>query len=121
MASTKELIEQAATQIIDEIPAFERLKLIVRVDLKGRGDEQIWRLELPGPTATKDPAADAKVEVSMLRKHFNELAEIGEVSKWHEAIDNGQVRASGLEQLLRLIANVVERHEERAKLKRRRV
>jgi hypothetical protein len=37
-------------------------------------DLPIWRVEVPEPKIDRDPAADARVGVSVARSHFNELA-----------------------------------------------
>jgi len=86
---------------------------VVGLELRGRGDVQLYRVEMPGPKVTKGPAADAKVSVSVSRSHFNELAREGHVKHWREAVENGHVKATGPEQILRLVANVVTRQEER--------
>jgi hypothetical protein len=88
--------------------------------LRGRGDVQLYRVELPGPKVTKDIAADAKVRVSIPRSHFNELATKGRVKDWEEAFAKGDAKATGIEQVLKLIANVVERQQERSRTRRAR-
>ncbi len=113
--STKDLIERAVARIQAEVPALEPLKLVVGLELRGRGDVQLYRVELPGPRVSKDPAADARVRLSIARSHFNELATDGRVADWREAFAAGHARASGPEQILRLVANVVARHDERAR------
>ncbi len=75
--STRELIEQAVRRVQSEVPALEPLKLVVGLELRGRGDVQLYRVELPGPEVRKDVAADARVRVSLPRSHFNELAAEG--------------------------------------------
>jgi hypothetical protein len=113
--STKELIEQGVRRILDEVPALEPLKLVVGLELRGRGDVQLYRVELPGPKVSKAPAGDARVRLSVTRSHFNELAQDGTVRYWREAFETGHAKASGPEQILRLVANVAARHEERAR------
>lgn len=114
-ASTKAVIERAVSRVQAEVPALQQLKLVLGLELRGRGDVQLYRVELPGPKIAKDPAADAKVRVSIPRSHFNELAEDGNVKQWREVFENGQAKATGQEQILKLIAAVVTRHEERAR------
>lgn len=114
-ATTRAVIEQAIARVQAEVPALQQLKLVIGLELRGRGDIQLYRVEVPGPTIAKDPAADAKVRISIPRSHFNELAEDGNVKHWREAFEGGQAKASGQEQILRLIAAVVTRHEERAR------
>ena len=49
----------------------------------------------------------------MRREFFNVMAREGKVPDWIEAFTYGQAKASGPEQFLRLIVNVVERQQER--------
>ena len=107
------LIEQATRRFLEEVPALEPIKLVVGVELRGRGDTQQFRLEMPGVKVTKDVAADARVRVDMRREFFNVMAREGKVPDWVEAFTYGQAKASGPEQFLRLIVNVVERQQER--------
>ncbi|HEV2075677.1 MAG TPA: hypothetical protein VGR10_05520 [Thermoleophilaceae bacterium] len=114
-AGTRELIERAVRRVQSEVPALEPLKLVIALELRGRGDVQLYRVGLPGPEVSKGPATDAKVQVSVPRSHFNELAAEGGVRDWRQAFETGHAKASGPEQILRLVANVVERHEQRAR------
>jgi len=109
----KALIELATRRFVAEVPALEPIKLVVGVELKGRGDVQHFRLEMPGVKVTKGPAADARVRVDMRREFFNVMAKEGKVADWIEAFSYGQAKATGPEQFLRLIINVVERQQER--------
>jgi hypothetical protein len=120
-ADTKALIEQAVATFRKEVPALERLKLVVELELRGRGDIQLFRVELPGPKITKDIASDAKVRLSVPRSHFNELAAEGTIRNWREAFESGHVRATGPPEILRLIGNVVEKQEERTRTRKLRV
>jgi hypothetical protein len=120
-ADTKALIEQAVATFAKEVPALERLKLVVELELRGRGDIQLFRVELPGPKITKDIASDAKVRLSIPRTDFNELATEGTIRHWREAFESGHVRATGPPEILRLIANVVEKQEERTRTRKLRV
>jgi hypothetical protein len=120
-ADTKALIEQAVGTFRKEVPALERLKLVVELELRGRGDIQLFRVELPGPKITKDIASDAKVRLSVPRSDFNELAAEGTIRHWREAFETGHVRATGPPEILKLIANVVEKQEERTRTRKLRV
>ena len=102
------------------MPALQSLKLVAGLDLRGRGDVQMYRIELPGPKVTKDIAADAKVRVSVPRSEFNELATKGQVKDWREAFQTGEAKATGIDQVMKLIVNVVERQEERSRTRRAR-
>jgi hypothetical protein len=109
----KGLIEVATRRFIGEVPALEPIKLVVGVELRGRGDVQQFRLEMPGVKVTKGPAADARLRVDMRREFFNVMAKEGKVADWIEAFTYGQAKASGPEQIVKLIVNVVERQQER--------
>ena len=80
MASTGELIEQAVAGIQREVPALAGLKMVIGLELRGRGDTQLYRVELPGPKVTKGYADDERLHVSIPRSHFNELAADGKIS-----------------------------------------
>lgn len=116
----KTLIETATRNVLDEVPALRPIKLVVGVDLRGRGDTQQYRLELPEIVVTKDIAADARVRVDIPRAFFNVMAHDGKVADWREAFMYGQAKATGVEQYLKLIINVVERQEERNRTRRAR-
>ena len=112
---TKGLIDTAVRRFLQEVPALAQLKLVTRLELRGRGDIQLYRVQMPGPVIAKDPAGDAKVTLSIPRSHFNELAAEGKVKHWRDAFESGVARASGPPEILRLIVNVVERQEERSR------
>jgi hypothetical protein len=116
----KTLIELATRRFLAEVPALEPIKLIVGVELRGRGDVQHFRLEMPERNVTKGPAADARLRVDMRREFFNVMAHEGKVPDWIEAFTYGQAKATGPDQILRLIANVVERQQERERTPRAR-
>ena len=116
----KDLIALAIRRFVEEVPALAQLKLVVGVELRGRGDVQLFRLALPEVKVTKDMADDARVRVEMRREFFNVMAKEGKVPDWIEAFTYGQAKASGPQQILRLIAKVVEEHEERQRLRRAR-
>ena len=114
-ADTKALIEEAIANFQKEVPALGKLKLVMELELRGRGDIQLFRVEVPGPKITSDIASDAKVRLSVPRTHFNELAREGSIRHWREAFESGTVRATGPTEILRLIASVVEKQEERTR------
>jgi len=103
-----------------EVPALQPLRLVVGLELHGRGDVQLYRVELPGPNVSKDIASDAKVRLEVTRSHFNELAAEGRVKHWRAAFEHGDAKATGIEQILRLIQQVVEKQEERARTRKAR-
>ena len=117
----KVLIESAVRSFLEEVPALAPMKLVVGVDLRGRGDLQQFRVELPDVTVTKDLATDARIRVEMRRDFFNAMVENGaKVADWREAFTYGQAKATGVDQYLRLIVSVVEKAEERARTRRAR-
>jgi len=117
-ADTKALIEQAVRDFQRQVPALAQLKLVCELELRGRGDVQLYRVELPGPKVTKDIASDARVRLSAPRSHFNELAADGTIRHWRDAFESGHVKATGPPEILRLIASVVGKQEERGRLRK---
>jgi hypothetical protein len=117
-SDTKTLIETAVKRFLEEVPALQPLKLVAGLELRGRGDMQIYRVELPGPKVSKDIPSDAKVTLTINRSQFNDLATKGHIKEWREAFAHGDAKATGIEQVLKLIANVVERQEERSRTRR---
>jgi hypothetical protein len=120
-AETKAQIEQAIASFQHEVPALQRLKLVFELELRGRGDIQLFRVEVPGPKITRDIASDAKVRLSLPRTEFNELAKDGSIRHWREAFQSGHVKASGPPEILRLIQSVVVKQEERTRTRKLRV
>src|ERR1700682_834689 len=116
----KALIELATRRFIEEVPALQPIKLVVGIELRGRGDVQHFRLEMPDVEVTQAPADDARVRVEMRREFFNVMPHEAKVPDWIEAFSYGQAKATGPEQFLRLIISVVERHEERQRTRRAR-
>jgi hypothetical protein len=115
----KAQIETAVQGIIEEVPALAPLKLVFAVVLRGRGDVQQFRVELPARKITKEVAVDARVTVEMPRAFFNVMvAEGARAADWREAFHHGQAKATGVQPILRLIERVVAMQEERAHLRR---
>ncbi len=117
---TRDLIETGVRRFLEEVPALAQLKLVVGLELRGRGDVQLYRVELPGPEITKDIASDAKVRLMVSRPHFNDLAAEGNTRQWRTAFEQGHVRASGSESILKLVEHVVARQEERGRTRKAR-
>jgi hypothetical protein len=112
---TKNLIAQAVRRLGEEVPALARLKLVIKLELPARGGgAPVWRVEVPGPEIDRDPAGDARVEVSVARSHFNELATEGRLKHWVDAYEHGHVRVAGDPAVTKLIGNVIERQRARA-------
>ena len=117
---TKSLIETAIARFLEEVPALQTLKLVAGLELRGRGDIQMYRVQMPGPVVTKDIASDSQVRLEIPRAAFNELATKGHVADWRAAFAHGEAKVTGIEQFIRLIAQVVERQEERSRTRRAR-
>ena len=118
MASTSDLIRTAVERFQAEVPALQKLKLVFGLELKGRGDIQLYRVELPGPKITKDLAQDERVLVEIDRPQFNELAEKGTIKSYRKAYETGHIKAVGDSNVKKLIAQVVERQEQRSRLRK---
>jgi hypothetical protein len=116
----KTLIETAINRFLEEVPALQPLKLVFAVELRGRGDVQMYRVVLPGPEITKGIAEDARVRVEMPRAFFNVMAQEAHIADWREAFMYGKAKATGVEQIIKLIVHVVEKQEERQRTRRAR-
>jgi hypothetical protein len=118
MASTAQLIEAAVRNFQEQVPALRKLKLVFGLELKGRGDVQLYRVELPGPKVSKDLAQDERVLVQIERAEFNQLAEAGTLKSYRKAVETGHIKATGDSNVKKLIAQVVERQEQRSRLRK---
>jgi hypothetical protein len=118
MPRTTELIAVAVRNFEREVPALAKLKLVLRLELRGRGDVQVFRVRVPGPEVSKGEPEDARLELSLPRSNFNQLAEKGRLAEWREAYEHGQIRVSGDREIERLIATVIQRQEARSRLKK---
>jgi hypothetical protein len=118
LASTADLIRTAVERFQAEVPALQKLKLVFGLELKGRGDIQLYRVELPGPKISKDLAQDERILVEIDRAQFNELAERGTLKAYRKAVETGHIKATGDSNVKKLIAQVVERQEQRSRLKK---
>ena len=116
-SDTRQLIVGGVERLQEEVPALRQLMLTVKLELRARGgDAPIWRVELPGPKVAKDPAGDARVDVSVARSHFNELATDGRLRHWIDAYDRGQVKVSGDAAVIKLLGNVIQRQRQRERV-----
>jgi hypothetical protein len=118
VASAAELIEKAVAGLGTEVPALSGLKIVIGLELRGRGDTQLYRVELPGPKVSKGYADDERLHVSIPRSHFNELAAEGRLKHWHEAYDHGHVKVEGDPRVQKLVGQVIAKAEARSKLKK---
>src|SRR4029453_6372293 len=120
MASTRELIETAVERFQAEVPALANLKLVFGLELKAKHDIQLYRVELPGLKVSKDLAQDERILVQIDRPQFNQLAEQGTLKGYRKAYETGHIKATGDSNVKKLIGQVVEKQEERARLKKAR-
>jgi hypothetical protein len=115
-SDTKALIADAIEQLATEVPSLRQLKLVIRLELPSRGgDAPIWRVEVPGPKVDRDPAGDARLDVTVQRPQFNELAREGTLRQWAKAYEQGHVKVSGDSSVVKLLGSVMERQLVRAK------
>ncbi len=105
---TKTMIEGAAGRFIAQVPALKKLAVTVRIHFRERGGTAAWRLQLPAVEATRDPAADAKLEIEMDRRAFNQLADKAKLGDWVAAYQKGIVRITGDPTALKLLQRVME-------------
>src|SRR5215207_4665407 len=117
MARAQELISTAYRRFAAEVPALGNLKLTVRLELRGRGDVQIFGVRLPGPIITKGEPESARLELAIPRPEFNRLAERGTLADWREAYEHGHVKVSGDREIQQLLGKVIERQMARSRLK----
>jgi len=120
MARPSELIAVAVRNLSREVPALGRLKLVIRLELRGRGDVQVYRVRVPAPEIKTGEPEDARLEVAIARADFNWLAEKGTLPDWREAFDSGHVKVMGDRDIQRLLATVIERQMARTRLKKAR-
>jgi hypothetical protein len=118
MASTPELIKTAVERFQAEVPALANLKLVFGLELRAKHDVQLYRVEMPGPKIAKDLAQDERVLVEIDRPQFNELAEKGTLKSYRRAAETGHIKATGDSNVVKLIAQVVEKQEERNRLRK---
>jgi hypothetical protein len=118
MASTSDLIRAAVERFQAEVPALQNLKLVFGLELKAKHDIQLYRVELPGPKISKELAQDERVLVEIDRPQFNELAEKGTLKSYRRAVETGHIKATGDSNVIKLIAQVVEKQEERNRLRK---
>ena len=115
-SDTKALIRRAIERLQAEVPALRQLKLVAKLELRARGaGAPIWRVEVPGPRVDRDPAGDARIDVSVARQDFNELAEDGGLGDWITAYERGHVKVSGDPTVMKLLANVIQRQRARTR------
>jgi hypothetical protein len=100
------------------VPGLAPLPIVAGLELHGRGDVQLYRIEMPTRAVTKTIPSDAKVTLEIRRERFNELAAKGHLADWRLAFEHGDAKATGIAQYLKLILRVVEAQEERSRTRR---
>ncbi len=119
---TRDLIENALERMLTELPALRKLPLVFQLELRGRGDKQLYLVQMSGsdapPKIEKGTGEGAKIILGVTRPHFNVLSDKGTIAMWREAFVAGHAHVAGPPQILKLIVNVVERHEKRASARR---
>ena len=113
---TKALIARAVERLQEESPALRQLTLVIKLELRARGgDAPIWRVEVPGPKIDRHAAGDARLDISVSRSHFNELAKEGRLRHWVDAYEHGHVTVNGDPGVIKLLGNVIQRQQARTK------
>src|ERR1700749_3491953 len=118
MPSTADVIRSAVERFQAEVPALAKLKLVFGLELRAKHDIQLYRVELPGPKITKDLAQDERVLVEIDRPQFNQLAEKGTLASYRKAVETGHIKTTGDSNVAKLIVQVVEKQEQRARLRK---
>ncbi len=114
------MIRGAVADLQREVPALARLKLVFGLELRGRGDIQAYRVELPGPKISKGFGDDERVRVSIPRTDFNQLVATGTPAAWHEAYDLGHIKVEGDPNIQKLVGQVIAHTEARGRLRKSR-
>jgi hypothetical protein len=120
LSSTPELIRQTVERLQQDVPALAKLKLVVGLELRGRGDIQHFRVEIPGPKISKSFGEDERLHISIPRSHFNELAADGGPKHWREAYEQGHIKVEGDPNVQKLIGKVIGQAEARSHLRKAR-
>ncbi len=117
-ASTPELIRTAVERLQREVPSLAKLKLVFGLELRARGDVQVYRVALPGPDIAKGFADDERVTVSIPRSHFNALAAEGRVKHWIDAYEHGHIKVEGDPNIQKLVGQLIAHADARSRLKK---
>jgi hypothetical protein len=115
---TQDVIATAINRCEAEVPQLSRLKLVVRLELRGRGDVQVFRVRMPGPEITKGEPNDSRIQIAINRADFNELAESGTIKDWREAYETGHVRIVGDSRIKSLVGSLIDREEARRRVRK---
>ena len=114
---TRALIDKAIDQVWRDVPSLRQVTMVVRLELPARHDEAIWRVKLPEREIARDPAGDARLNVTVPRAFFNALAgdPKADIRDWVEAYDHGHVKVSGEPAVVKLLGNVIGRQLARSR------
>jgi hypothetical protein len=118
MPRAQDLIATGYRRFIAEVPGLGNLKLTIRLELRGRGDVQVFGVRVPGPIIAKGEPEGARLELAMPRQDFNELAERGRLDDWRDAYDRGHIKVTGEREIQQLLGKVITRQMARSRLKR---
>jgi hypothetical protein len=118
MASTSDLIRTAVERFQAEVPALAKLKLVFGLQLRAKHDIQLYRVELPDLKISKDLAQDERILVEIDRPQFNQLVEKGTLASYRRAAETGHIKVSGDSNVTKLVVQVVEKQEQRARLRK---
>jgi len=114
---TRALIEKAIERLQADVPALGQLKLVVKLELRSRGGgAPIWRIEVPGPRVARESVGDARLDVSLARPHFNELAKEGTLRHWIDAYERGHLKVTGDAAVIKLLGGVIARQRVRTRV-----
>jgi hypothetical protein len=108
-ADSRTAVETAVRQMLEHVPALKPLKIVAAAEVQGGRDVQLIRVQMPGPKVTKAVAPDARITVSIRRDLLNEMNDLNDLQAWVRAWDHGKFRASGVEEYIRLIGQVVSK------------
>jgi hypothetical protein len=108
-ADSRTAVEVALRQLLEHVPALKPLKIVAAAEVQGGRDIQLIRVQMPGPVVTKAMAPEARITVSIRRDLLNEMNDLNDLQAWVRAWDHGKFRASGVEEYLRLIGQVVSK------------
>jgi hypothetical protein len=114
-ADSRTAVEVALKQLLEHVPDLKPLKIIAAAEVQGGKDVQLIRVQMPGPKVTKAIAPDARITVSIRRDLLNEMNDLNDLQAWVRAWDHGKFRASGVEQYLKLIGQVVSKRAAKQK------
>lgn len=113
------MIESAVNNLLESLPALKKLKLVFGLDIRAKGDMQIYRVEVPGPKVSKGRGEDERCRVEIDRAQFNQLADDAvSMASYRRAVETGHIRFEGDSNVAKLIVRVFENSEQRARLKK---